>query len=495
MTKHNVEDVFKTTGIPTITYVEPQEYLSLVVAVRAKGKCVVIEGPSGIGKTTAVNKVLSDLKMKDDAVMYSARKDSDFPMIERVANGNFNGIVIIDDFHRLKLEIKEKISNVMKLLADSLDEERKIIVIGINRVGDSLVSFSPDLNNRIATIRFETNPDEKIKELIEKGEAALNIQVDSKKDWIENSQGSFHIAQLMGQKACIQQRVISTCEEKKTIHFSYPSVSAEMAEEFSRSFYNVAREFSTGNRLRREGRAPYLHILKWLSESDTWSLNLVSAMQKHPQQKSGVIQVVEKGYLDAFLDDHPNCSDYIHFDKISKILSVEDPKLMFYLKTINWNNFAKDIGYLQLVSEPDYDFALSFAGNEREIAKKIFSRLQARELAVFYDENEQSDILSEDIEEYLFPIYNSKAAYVIPLLSKHYPNRVWTKFESKAFKERFGKNAVIPVWFDDTDESMFDESKKYGGITFHTNESLDDEVDRIVELLVRKIESYRKNSD
>lgn len=492
MEKYSIEEVYKTTGIPTVTYVEPDEYTALIVAVRSKGKCVVVEGPSGIGKTTAVDKVLTDLNLLSICKKYSARNPGDLDGICKVSIGVFSGIVIIDDFHRLDSGLQESISNVMKVLADTSDENRKIIVVGINKVGDSLVHFSPDLNNRISTIRFEANPDEKIEELVHKGEVALNIRFDDIRDLVENSRGSFHIAQLMCQKACIKHRVLSTSDEEITIHFSYPVISAEMSEEFARSFFGIAREFATGPRLRREGRAPYLHILKWLSESDTWSINLTTEMQKHPQHKAGVTQIVEKGFLVAFLEEHSNCTEYIHFDKISRILSVEDPKFMFYLKTINWNNFAKDIGFVGLGESPKYDYALSFAGNDREIVEKVFHRLSAREIAVFYDKNEQSNILSQDVEEYLYPIYNSEAAYVVPFLSADYPKRIWTKFESRAFKERFGQNSVIPIWFDNVDDSMFDESKKYGGIVFHASKDEDEEVDEIVELLVQKIAEYRQ---
>ena len=489
---YNLEDVYKTTGIPTVTYVEPPEFTSLIIAIRTKGKCVVVEGPSGIGKTTAVVKVLDNLKVADSYALFSARNPSHLDRIKKIANGDFDGIVIIDDFHRLHEDLQEQISDIMKIMADTSDETRKIIVIGINKVGDSLVHFSPDLNNRISTIRFEANPEEKIQELIHKGEEALNIRFDSISSLLENSSGSFHITQLMCQKACIREKILETCTKEKTVHFSYPNVLSEMSEELSRSFFDIAREFATGPKLRREGRAPYLHVLKWLSTSDTWSIDLTLEMQKHPQHKAGVTQIVEKGYLIRFLNDHVECASYIHYDKITRVLSVEDPKLMFYLKSLNWNNFAKDIGYESLVETPKYDYALSFAGSDRDIVEKVFKRLTTNEIAVFYDKNEQADILSMDVEEYLYPIYNSEAAYVIPFLSKEYPKRIWTKFESKSFKDRFGNNSVIPIWFDNVDENMFDETKQYGGIVFHTNNNVDEEVDIIVNLLIKKISQYRQ---
>lgn len=353
-----------------------------------------------------------------------------------------------------------------------------------------MVSFSPDLNNRISTIRFEVNSDDKIRELIEKGEEALNIRFDNVNAIIENSYGSFQLTQLMCHQACLENHIDTECIQTKDIHFSFPVIQNALSTELSRSYFDIAREFATGNRLRREGRAPYLHVLKWLAESDTWSVPLVFAMQRHPEAKAGVTQIVEKGYLEDFLQKHKKVGEYVHYDKDTRILTAEDPKFIFYLKTINWNNFAKDIGYLQLINKNKYDFALSFAGADRLIAEKIFNRLTALEISVFYDKNEQSQILSENVEEYLFPIYNSEATYVVPLLSSNYPNRVWTKFESKAFKNRFGQHAVIPIWFNGTD-TMFDESKNYGGLTFDPGKNVDQQIDDIVCALSKKIEEYK----
>lgn len=288
MKTYNLEDVFTTVGMPTVTYVQPEEYVSLLVALRTKGKCVVVEGPSGIGKTTAVQKVLFELNLAEKCKILSARKRADMDQIEQVAEGNFKDIAIIDDFHRLSSSVQEKISDVMKYLADESDETKKIVVIGINRVGDTLVHFSPDLNNRIATIHFESSPTEKIQELVQLGENALNIKFDNVEGLVKNCLGSFHLTQLMCLKSCELNHILNTCPEKTAICFKYPSVLDHLAEELGRSFFEVARTFATGTRLRREGRAPYLHVLKWLSESESWSISLTTEIQKHPMQKAGV---------------------------------------------------------------------------------------------------------------------------------------------------------------------------------------------------------------
>lgn len=55
-----LEEVFRLSGMPTYTFVEPMRYEEIKVAVRTPGRCIVVEGPSGIGKTTTITKGSSE---------------------------------------------------------------------------------------------------------------------------------------------------------------------------------------------------------------------------------------------------------------------------------------------------------------------------------------------------------------------------------------------------------------------------------------------------
>ena len=105
--------------------------------------------------------------------------------------------------------------------------------------------------------------------------------------------------------------------------------------------------------------------------------------------------------------------------------------------------------------------------------------------------NEQHRILAEDVEDYLRPIYQSDAQFVVVLLGPEYPKRIWTKFESDNFKERFKSGAVIPIWFADAPAGMFDESTRVGGVSFERSGDQDGQIEAIAELLVRKLAETR----
>ena len=157
-----LEEVFKTGGVPTLTFVEPIEFNQLLVALRTPGRGIVIEGPSGIGKTTSVLRALDALGLSEKALILSARRPDDVEMIVELPQMDDIGTVIIDDFHKLEDESKKDIADYLKLLADREDKNSKVVILGINLAGRSLIQFAPDLNNRLETIRFEANPDDKI---------------------------------------------------------------------------------------------------------------------------------------------------------------------------------------------------------------------------------------------------------------------------------------------------------------------------------------------
>lgn len=487
-----LEDVFKTSGTPTYTFVKPIEYTKLLVSLRTKGRGLVIEGPSGIGKTTSINKAIDEVGLSKGVSSLSARRREDVEMIELLPDFSNFGVVIIDDFHVLANDTKKKLSDFMKVLADEDSVSSKLILIGINKAGDSLVSFSPDLNNRIDTIKFEANPDDKIREMLALGEKALRIRLNIRDEIIRESKGSFHIAQMLAKETCICSEVTDNQSGKEITDTSMETVKAKVIQELARLFHPKARTFCTGSKLRREGRAPYLHLLNWLSKSADWSIQINEAVNKYPEMKLSINQIVEKGFLRKLVDENVILHDVIHYDDQSNVLTIEDPKFFFYIRNILWNKFAEQIGFIGIEFSKPYDFALSFAGENRDLAERLSHRLLEQEISVFYDKNEQHRILASNVEDYLAPIYRSEAEYVVVLLSKDYPKKIWTKFESEQFRERFGDNAIIPIWYSDADISLFDETRKYGGLTFDVHQDIDHEAEAIASTLIRMLAEKRK---
>jgi hypothetical protein len=92
-------------------------------------------------------------------------------------------------------------------------------------------------------------------------------------------------------------------------------------------------------------------------------------------------------------------------------------------------------------------------------------------------------------------IYRSEARFVIPLLSKNFPKKIWTKFESDQFKSRFGEHSVIPIWFADAPPGMFDESTRVGGMILDPAGDSDAQIATICSALIKRVGEERREEE
>jgi len=481
-----VEDVFKVSGVPTYTFVHPSAFGRLKVALRTPGRGVVIEGPSGIGKSTAVSKVLEELGWNDRVTTLSARDPVDVEYISLLPQMSDAGTVVIDDFHRLEDSIKSEVADLLKISADREEKSRKLIVIGINEAGKSLIESSPDLANRLEVIRFEVEPPVRIEALIAAGEAAFNVQIEARQHIIENSRGSFYIAQLLCWDACVEAGQTERPEQLTTIETSYSAVQRRVVARQRERFGDAVKSFARGTKFRPSGRAPYLHILRWLSESDAWSIHIPEEMKKHPSEKASVGIVHDRGYLRS-LTEQSDIAKLLHFDDDTDVLSVEDPMLVYYLRSISWPDFVREVGFTKVDYAENYDIALSFAGEDRVYAEHLRDALEDLGHAVFYDHAEQHRILGEDVEAYLGPIYASGSRYVVAVLGELYGRKRWTLFETGQYENRMEKGEVLPIWSNAVPPSPFDPSRTRGALDYDPAGDLRAQARSHAEVIARKL--------
>jgi tetratricopeptide (TPR) repeat protein len=102
-----------------------------------------------------------------------------------------------------------------------------------------------------------------------------------------------------------------------------------------------------------------------------------------------------------------------------------------------------------------FDVALSFAGEDREVARLIASGLKDLGVKAFYDDDEQADLLGENLYEYLADLYSNRASYCIVIVSKDYVKKRWTRHEWRASQERalasIDEAYILPLRLDDAE--------------------------------------------
>jgi hypothetical protein len=429
------------------------------------------------------------LELADNVTMLSARNTQDVEYIEMLPELRDFGTVVIDDFHRLEETAKRAISDLLKVAADQQDARRKLVVIGINEAGRSLIdSSSHDVANRIEVVKFESEPASRIEALITAGEQALGANIAAKPLIVANSAGSFYIAQLLCWNACVEADVLEGADTLRQVPTPYATVQRRVVERQRDRFGDAVRNFARGTKFRPSGRAPYLHILRWLSESETWGIHILDEMRKHPTEKASVGQVRDKGYL-ANLCELPAISKLLHFDPNTNILSVEDPMLVYYLRSISWPEFIREVGFTKVDYDESYDVALSFAGEDRRYAENLRDALEDFGHLVFYDMTEQHLMLGRQVEDYLAPIYESGSRYVLAILGIQYGRKRWTLFEADHYQDRLSAGEVIPIWAKGMPPAPFDRMRELGGLEFDPSGDLLDQAKTHAEIISQRLGS------
>ncbi len=170
--------------------------------------------------------------------------------------------------------------------------------------------------------------------------------------------------------------------------------------------------------------------------------------------------IIKKKAYNAFqiIDIHETClnSKSISKTAVKSIFNLLYPELYDQIKIMNIHSSLND--------NQEYDLALSFAGEERAIAKTIADELTKQHYRVFYDEYEQANLWGKDLYTHLNDVYKKRAKYCLMIISKNYSEKVWTTHERKAAQAKAFMNNqeyILPLRVDNTEIEGLNETVGY----------------------------------
>jgi len=102
---------------------------------------------------------------------------------------------------------------------------------------------------------------------------------------------------------------------------------------------------------------------------------------------------------------------------------------------------------------PEFDVCISFAGEDREVAKRIASLIKRNGMKrkVFYDDFERATLWGEELARHLHTIYSQQSRFCVILFSQAYSRKVWTLHEYRSALTRVAREQdayVLPIALD-----------------------------------------------
>jgi hypothetical protein len=464
-----LEDVFKTVGLPPYTYVKPAYFGEVKSDILSAGRHLLIEGPSGIGKTCVVYKVFEELGWaRDSHYAYVSCRDPDAQQqISRFFGATATGghpdqlTLVVDDFHLLSKDRRGEIGAALKRLSDRSFEEPdppKVILLGIPTAGDSLLADALDLGPRLGSYRFSQASDPEIDRMITEGELALNVLFEDRPVLLSESAGNFWLAQYICNKICAMQELFVAADDVRVLTFDLLTIRHRLMTELTQRYLPVARIFAKGKKWRPGGNKPYLEVLLALSRIPESVASFDRILTVVPERRRPGIKAIRSRIAEVISDPSKSIDlrKQLAFDPDSGF-SIEDPLFRYFLTHLEEARLFADLGIeeasMELAGVYAYDIGFSFAGEVRPLVEAINGELKAEDVVTFYDFDQQAVLLALDLQPALQRIYSESCRYYLVFLDASYKDKVWTRWEQDILTHSGRREHIIPVIVDDAGDA------------------------------------------
>jgi 3',5'-cyclic AMP phosphodiesterase CpdA len=349
-----INDIFKLNGPPSVTFVEPPRFKNLTLELRTMGTGLIVEGPSRVGKSTAIKKAMEELGVPARQQIWW--QGSTPPSLEHLTQklaeletAQEDTWLFIDDFHYVSEDPKfcRTLAFGMKGLADQGRSHAKVTLIGINPLGSSLVQAMPDLSGRFRIEGLDVEKDwqrsTKIAELIVLGERAANIRFRRRDEFVIASGGSFFLAQFLCNKAAVESGVTQRKDSVEEIEMGPEDVIAAIQRELAARYRPPLLQFAAFD-LKSPPRGAGLTLLWLLSRSPEGFFPVREARLRFPSL-APVFDWFLESNLSRCFQENPALQGLLYFNRSAGTLTMEDPQLKFHLRQLDWEEFARASGH------------------------------------------------------------------------------------------------------------------------------------------------------
>lgn len=334
-TGRRIAAVFSTRGIPAHNFVAPPRFGQLKDFLKVSGRGLIVEGPSGIGKTVAVRKALELLRPEPAIVRLKGYDSQDLARLGDLLNTRFTGHLVIDDVMQLDRPQRKRLVEEILRIYDDNEREAKITLIDDYGTWDSLAAEFSELHNCIEVFQLQRHSDADIGKLIHDGQRESNLRFERPQQLVKAARGSPFIAQRLCEKAATNKEISVAPSEVYDVGIEMEALIEEMMLELQPRYQRRLLNFAS-----LDGKAAHpgacLALLFLLAKSPDDKLALIDAQNEYPGL-AATFSWLRQGNLAAGACDMKGLLTY---DAQPEILTLQDPRLGFYLRHLGWVEFA-----------------------------------------------------------------------------------------------------------------------------------------------------------
>ncbi|CAO5178859.1 TIR domain-containing protein [Frankia sp. AiPs1] len=332
-------DVFISSQIPNVTFVQQELFIPFKMKLRQPGLSVIVEGAAGSGKTTMLRHAIEQDQAGFAKVDWrTAREPKDIDLIWKAVEEGHDELLVIDDFHRLPYDLKGRVVDYLKKLADQGAAKAprkgvrpaKIVIAGIPETARSLIRMSRDIAPRTYVMEAKPATRLELAALVELGERALNIEFDNRQAIVDMASGSLIVAQELCWWLATLSGVEETVLRTRRIETDIDHAAYWVHDGLQKVFKEPVADFIA---LDGADESICVELLQALAHNPRGVLSLDHYKRSHPQRARSVERIFVEKVVDQIAADS-DISSILYYDARGRRLVADNPQFWFYLKLL-----------------------------------------------------------------------------------------------------------------------------------------------------------------
>ncbi len=271
---------------------------------------------------------------------------------------------VLEDFHKIELSEKKKLSQMLKVFMDTATEypDVKIIAIGAVGTGREVVEYDIEMKDRVTEINVPLLSPQEIAKIIYKGEELLNLKFKNSviKKIQKYSNGLGSICHQLCLNMCINQDIHSNAPERVSFNDSHLNTAIQTYLN-SRSD-SMKKAFDEAVKIKRSGKY----------ENGKLILNAIIELDKEECTYNEILSIIQKenieypaGNLTLYLKQLTSSDRgaILRYDASANKYSYTDPFMKAYAQCL--------IDSKDLDSKEEFDFQISIKDLLKRMEIKI----------------------------------------------------------------------------------------------------------------------------